>query len=215
MAKFSSELLNKLTEFLVCEVSGKAIDGITYAMVLKDNKDKENYKRYMEIKKEAVNCGYNNDEVFRVYEVANGYIFDMDLNVSKKITTEISKAVAKANNGSTPAGDLIGDSPDKRRKDDMIGLAKYIKQQYDAGNKKVEVALFSRNSVPRIIVSGVGPKNDMISIKYNAYAVRHYDIESINANMLIPAGIRVAKLEPCEILPSKTGVRFILHVESI
>lgn len=215
MAKFSSELLNKLTEFLICEVSSKALDGITYAMVLKDNKDKENYKRYMDIKKEAVNCGYNNDEVFRVYEVANGYIFDMDLSVAKKITAELSKAVAKANNGNTPAGDLIGNNPDKRRKDDMLGLAKYVKQQYDAGNRQIEVALFSRNSVPRIIVSGVGPKNDMISIKYNAYAIRHWDIEAINANMLIPAGIRIAKLEPCEILPSKTGCRFVLYVESI
>lgn len=215
MAKFSSDLLNKLTEFLVCEIGSKALDGITYAMILKDPKDKDNYKRYTDIKREAVKCGYKNDEVFRVYEVSNGYIFDMDLNVAKKITSELSKAVAKANNGNTPTGDLIGDSPDKRRKDDMLGLAKYVKQQYDNGKKQIEVALFSRNSVPRIIISGVGPKNDMISIKYNAYAIRHWDIESINANMLIPAGIRIAKLEPCEVLPSKTGVRFVLYVDSV
>jgi len=139
----------------------------------------------------------------------------MDLNVAKKITSELSKAVAKANNGNTPTGDLIGDSPDKRRKDDMLGLAKYVKQQYDNGKKQIEVALFSRNSVPRIIISGVGPKNDMISIKYNAYAIRHWDIESINANMLIPAGIRISKIEPCEVLPSKTGVRFVLYVDSV
>jgi len=40
MAKFSSDLLNKLTEFLVCEIGSKALDGITYAMILKDQKTK-------------------------------------------------------------------------------------------------------------------------------------------------------------------------------
>lgn len=210
---FSNELLNKLTEFLVCEIGSKALSGITYAMVLKNDKDKEMYDRYKSIKDEVLKCGYANDEVFRIYEVGNGYILDMDLSVTKKITYELSKAVAKANNASV--GDLIGDGSSKRRKDDMLGLAKYIKKEYDLGNRVVEVALFSRNSVPRIIVTGVGPNGEILPIKYPAFAVRHFDLESINANILIPAGIRVARIEPMEILPSKTGVSFKMEIESI
>lgn len=213
MAKFSNELLNKLTEFLVCEIGAKALDGITYAMVLKD--DKQLYERCKDIKREAIKCGYANDEVFRIYAVANGYIMDMDLSVAKKITIELSKAVAKANGNETPVGDLIGEGPSKRRKDDMLGLAKHIKKEYDNGKRVIEVALFSRNSVPRIIVNGIGPDGQLLPIKYAAFAIRHWDLENVNANILIPAGIRIARIEPMEVLPSKTGVSFKLCLEKL
>ena len=215
MAKFSNELLNKLTEFLIIEIGEKALSGITYALYIKNTKDKEVYERYNEIKKEVLKCGYSNDEVFRIYEVSNGYIYDLDLSVAKKITAELAKAVAKTNGGTTPIGDLIGDGPSLRRKADMLGLAKYVKQQYDEGKRVVEVALFSRNSVPRIVITGVGPNGEMLPIKYSSFSIRHWDIQSINANILIPAGIRISKLEPCDILPSRTGCRFILYTEKV
>ena len=107
MAKFSNELLNRLTEFLICEIGEKALSGITYVLLLKE-KDKETYERYKGIKDEVIKCGYKNGEVFRVYDVPNGYILDLDLSVAKKITEKLSEAVAKTNNGATPAGDLIG-----------------------------------------------------------------------------------------------------------
>ncbi len=215
MGKASTELINKMTEFLIHEIGCKALDGITYAFVLKNEKDRETYRNYMEIRKEATKCGFSMDEAFRVYEVNNGYIFDMDLSVAKKITVELSKAVNKTNGGKTPVKDLIGDSPDRRRKSDMVGLAKFLKSKYDNNEMTVELALFSRNSTPRITITCVGQNNEMIVIKYNAYAIRHWDIELINKNLLIPAGIRISMLEPCEILPSKTGVKFKLYLEPI
>lgn len=214
MGKVSSELINMLTDFLINEIGSKSLDGITYSMVTKQSKDEENYKRYMEIRKEAQKCGFAHDEVFRVYEVSNGYIFDMDMSVVKKISYELSKAVSKTNGGQTPVGDLIGNNPEKRRKSDMLGLAKYVKSEFDNGNRVVEVALFSRNSTPKITITGIGAKNEMLMVKYNAYAIRHWDIEVVNGSLLIPAGIRIAKIEPCEVLPSKTGVRFKLYLES-
>lgn len=214
MDKFSPALLNKLTEFLLCEIGGKSLDGITYAMILKD--DEDSYKRYMDIKREVVECGYSNDEVFRVYELSNGFIFDMDLPVAKKITRELVRAVGKADGSSHLVNkDLIGDGPSKRRDNDIKALAKFIKQKHEEKEEKVAVALFSRNSVPRIMVTGRGQKGELLTIKYNAYAIRHCDIEFMNANILIPYGIRVAKVEPCEILPNKTGCKFILHIEEV
>lgn len=215
MAKFSNNLLNKLTQFLTCEIGSGALSGITYAMALKDDKNKDLHELCKAIKREVKRCGFEDDEVFRIYEVTNGYIYDMDLSVAKKITYEISKVIAKNNDNKTPVGDLIGDRPSKRRKDDMLGLAKFVKKEYDSGNRKIEVALFSKNSVPRIIITGEGPNREMLHIKYNAYAIRHWDIEAVNSSILIPAGIRIARLEPCEILPSKTGVKFILDIEKI
>lgn len=212
----SQTLMNLLTEFLVHEIDVKVLDGITYAFVLKNDKNaKETYKAYMKIKEEAKKCGFANDEIFRVYEVNNGYIFDMDIREAKKITTALAKAVAKDSGNKNIPRDLIGEGPEKRRKADMIALARYIKFNFDQGKDKVEVALFSRNKGPKITITGVGKNNNNMAIQYNAYAIRHWDIESINENLLVPAGIRIAKIEPCEVLPSKTGVRFIMHLDKV
>lgn len=207
-------MMNLLTEFLVCEIGSKALDGITYSMVTKEPKDKEDFKRYMEIRDEVTKCGFGTDEIFRVYEVSNGYIFDMDLNIAKRITMSLAKAVEKTNGVTVGNGDLIGNSPEKRRKSDMLGLAKFMQSEFSSGNSNVEVALFSRNSVPHIIISGKAPDGRLITVKYNSYAIRHWDIEVINAKLLIPAGIRISRIEPCEILPSKTGVKFIMCLEA-
>lgn len=213
MAKFSSELLNQLSEFLVCEIGGKAIDGITYTMLLKDNaKDKEAYKRYMDIKQEILKCGYSADEIFRVYEVNNGYIFDLDLKTAKQITYQLSKAVAKQNGGESPVGDLIGDRPEQRRKRDMVALARYIKECYDKGETEVQVALFSKNSTNKIMVTGIGSDGSKIAVTYKAFAIRHWDIEKLNSQLLMHAGIKVYSIQPCEILPYKTGVSFTFRI---
>jgi len=217
MAEFSKELLDMLAEFMICEIGSKALKGITYSMVLDNNtkKEKEIYDRYMQIKEEATRCGYINNEVFRVYKVSNGYIFDMDLITAKQITAEITKSVAKANGGKTPIGELLKDGPEQRRKKDMVALAKYLKSEFDKGNRQCEAALFSRNANNRIVVTGRSPKGDILQIRYNAYVIRHWDIEIVNEKFLIPAGFRVKRIQPCEILPSKTGVSFLFTMESM
>lgn len=210
-AKLSKTLLDKLTDFLVNNISEKAMDGITYAMCFKDDKDMVEKGKI--IKEEAIKSGFNQDEVFRVYEVSNGYIFDMDLKVAKFLTAEISKIVAKETQGKTPQGDLIGNNPEKRRSEDMMGLAKFCKSQYEKGILNFEVALFSRNSVPRIVVQGTDKKGKPVTVTYNAYAIRHWDIEEINQKVLMPKyGIRINRIKPCEIISSKTGVRFEIQL---
>lgn len=214
MAEFSKNLLDLLTEFMVCEVGSKALDGITYTMLLKNNKDKEEIDRYMNIKHEAAKCGYTNNEVFRVYEITNGYIFDMDIATAKQITAEIVRTLNK-NNAGIQNTDLINNLPEKRRKKDMVALSKFLKEEYDKGKRQVEVALFSKNSTNRIILNGKNSSGEAIAVKYNAYAIRHWDIELINEKLLIPAGFRVSRIQPCEILPSKTGVSFVFTLETI
>lgn len=221
MGKVSKELFDSLSDFLIREIGSKSIDGITYALVLKE--DHDSYRDYMEIRKEATKCGYGLNEVFRVYEVSNGFIFDMDLNAAKTISYKLSEAVAKTNGGQTPVKDFIGSNPDKRRNADMVGLARLIKKKYDAGETIVEAALFSRNSSPLITVTAVLSRKDknnnvheeMVQLKYPAFAIRHWDIEAINKHLLIPAKLRIARIEPCEILPSKRGVKFNFYIEPI
>jgi len=221
LGKVSKELLGMLSDFLIREIGSKSLDGITYALVLKE--DTEDYRDYMEIRKETTKCGFGMNEVFRVYEVSNGYIFDMDMSVAKTISYKLSEAVAKTNGGKTPVKDFIGNNPDKRRNSDMVGLARLIKKKYDSGEMIAEAALFSRNSSPLITVSAILNRKDkngkiheeMVQLKYPAFAIRHWDIESINKHLLIPAKLRIARIEPCEILPSKRGVKFNFYIEPI
>lgn len=221
MGKVSKELFDMLSDFLIREIGSKSVDGITYALILKE--DKDSYRDYMEIRKEATKCGFGMNEVFRVYEVNNGFIFDMDLSAAKTISYKLSEAVSKTNGGKTPVRDFIGNNPDKRRNSDMVGLARHIKKCYDKGEEIAEAALFSRNSSPLITVSALlkrkdkngKEREDIVQLKYPAFAIRHWDIEAINKYLLIPAKIRVAKIEPCEILPSKRGVKFNFYIEAI
>lgn len=205
--KLSREMLDMLTEFLIMDISDKVVDGITYSLCMKT--DKELIEKGRAIKNEALKLGFKNDEVFRVYEINNGYIFDMDLKIAKFLTVELAKVVSRESKGAIPQGDPIGDFPEKRRAEDMLALAKYCKSQYEKGNLNIEVALFSRNSVPRIVIQGKDKQGKNVTASYNAYAIRHWDIEDVNNKILIPRyGIRIARIKPCEILSSKTGVRF-------
>jgi hypothetical protein len=214
MAKFSKELLNMLSEFMVCEIESKALDGITYTMVLKEGKDKERnlYDRYAKIREEANKCGYTSSEVFRVYEVCNGYIFDMDIATVKKITNQMVKNMENIKDKDR---DIINTLPDERRARDIKSMARYLLDEFTVGKEKLEVALFSKNSTNRIIINGKGSSGEHLAITYNAYALRHWDFEEINRNFLIPKGVRVKAIQPCEILPSKTGVSFLVEMEAV
>ena len=215
MADIPKELYGKLTEFLTVEIESKVLDGITYVLALKNDADRENIEKYQRIKESALKSGAGPNEVFRVYELSNGYIFDMDLNIAKQITYLLSKKVNQQSGGKTPVGDFIADKPEKRRQEDMKKLAKKCIAQFKEGKKVFDVALFSRNSVPRIQITAKDGAGKDTVITYDAYAVRHWDIEEINAKLLAKEGIKIARIEPREVLPSKTGVRFTLHLAKI
>jgi len=217
MGKFSYELHGMLKEFLIKEIKNKALSGITYALFFSgDEKDEVKIEKYKSIMGEVINCGYSKESgVFSIYEVPNGYIFDIDMGVARKITSEISKIVSRLSGCAQPIDDIIGDYPEIRRRSDMQSLARYIKQEFKKGSREVEVALFSRNSVPRIVITGVDANGRDIAIRYNSYAIKHKDIETINKNLLIPDGVRISKVIFEEILPSKTGCRFRLQLVEV
>ena len=212
-AKVSKKLLDLLSKFLMLEIQSRVLDGITYTFLFKDGKDAGQKEKYLEIRDEAAACGFKPEEVFRIFEVSNGYILDMDLSIAKYITEEISKVVARENNYKTPVGDLIGNRPEKRRIEDMEYLAKVLLKHYKDKEKEVEVALFSRNRVPKIVLTAEDTKGGTVVVKYDAFAIRHWDLEDVNTNLLIPKGVRITDIVPCEILPSKTGVRFIIKLK--
>ena len=229
--KMSKELLSMLSDFLASEIGKKIVDGVTYNFVFKPDyirntygkakgeklaqeceKDKE---RYDAIRKEANECGFNPLEILRVYEVSNGFIYDMDLSVAKLITIDIAKKVAARTGEDIPKGDFIGGMPERSQAHSMLTLAKKIKKAHENGENQIEVALYSRNVTPRIIINGHDASGQAIALMYDAYCVKHTDIEVVNSNHLIPCGITVYKITPCEILQSKTGIRCKLFFDTV
>lgn len=209
--RIPKEVMEELSLFLMQYVDCKAMDGITYAMVLSDlPADADKLKQLMEIKKHVLAAGFSDDAIFRCYQVNNGYIFDLDINVAKLITAKLAQMVAENNGGATPAGDLIGQNPENRRRKDMEKLAKSCIDNFGKGIRKMEVALFSRNNVPRITINGKDMQGNPKLVIYDAYAIRHWDLETVNTQFLVPRGVRIQSIVPCEILPSKTGVRVVL-----
>lgn len=207
--KIKSETLDKLTDFLVTNIESKVLDGITYALALKSDDFVEKGK---DIKKAVLADGFEKNEVFRVFPVSNGYIFDMDMAVAKYITQRIASSMKDK---IPQEADIIGDLPERRRQDDMQALAKYCKSQMEKGNSKIEVALFSRNRVPKIVITGKDAKGKDVVASYNAYAIRHWDLEEINNRYLKPSGITITGINACEILQSRTGVRFEIQLAKV
>ena len=216
MATYTEDLKNMLTEFVVAELGVKATYGITYAMFLKDNKkDQALYERYMDIRKEANKCGFSTDQIIRVYELTNGYVIDLDINVVKDILKDIWHYVNQNTSAQIDASAFIGNKPTQRRLKDLAILAKNCKSKFDSGNLEYMIALFCKNMSNRIVFSAYNPNKESIICAYDAYALRHWDIEQLNLDYLIPAGFRVARIQPFEILPTKTGVSFLLVLESM
>lgn len=221
--KMSGRLSSMLSEYLMAQIQSKTLEGSTYILLTDSKHDKEIFERYSAIRLEANKCGFGPQEIFRIYELSNGYILDVDGSVARNLTIHITKKQAEIDPEikaiyELTGGDLIGDAPEKRRRADMAMFAKYLKSQFAKGKKTVEVALFSKNQIPRISITAKDPKStkgESVSVTYNAYAIRHWDIEEVNTHMLIPEGIRIHKVEPCEILPSKTGVRFKIHMTNL
>lgn len=203
-ANKSAELKAKLAGFLMDYLGSKVSDGITYVLLTSDKKDTERFNELTSLKAE-LDKAHVNPNVFRCYQVSNGYIFDVDIGVARDLTAQMAREVMNIDR------DLIGDGPQKRRRADIERLAKSCKAWFNKGVNTVEVALFSRNSVPRINITGRDAKGAAKMLTYEAYAIRHWDIDEVNS-ILLSSGIRITAVDTHEILPSETGLRVTLHI---
>lgn len=215
MKQLSIEALNGLTEFLLAEVGEKVLYGVSYTLYQKKDSNKTKIDKYLKLREMLNGEGISDKEVFRVNEVSNGYIFDLDLNEAIEITELISKDVADDNGGETPVGDFnIKALSIERHREDLDRLKNKIIKAARSGSGCVEVALFSRNKTSSIVITGADASNEKVelAVKYDAFALRHNDMSELNRDYLAQAGLMVTTARVYEILPSETGVRFKLNV---
>ena len=214
--QISENLLNLISEFVINELGSKVIDGITYTFISKEPYDVEYYEKYKFIRDTANQEGFGDKELIRIYEVCNGYIFDLDLYIAKVIISEMYKGVLMNDGTLKSPSDykdtFIKDKPEQRRKRDMANIARKVKAEYDKGNTQMDIALFSKNTTHKIIVTGTDRKGKKMMSTYDSYVLRHEDLRLVNEEFLIPAGIKIDAIKPCEILPNKNGLLFTIHI---
>lgn len=212
MANFSPELLNKLEGFFVNSIAEKVLDGVTYIMIFEQ--EQSLFDIYNKIRTEVDEMGYDKNTLFRVYQFSNGYVFDTDLSISIYLAEKIMKEnIAGIENPEIKAD--INKIIVQKRKNAMVSLAKYCVSQMEKGITQFDVALYSRNVVPKILITGKDTNGKSVMLQYRAFALRHWDIDTVSNDLLLPQGIRISKVEPCEILPARNGVRFTIHLAQV
>lgn len=206
MAKFSEQLLSMLCDFLVNEIGSKALYGITYTMLIKGNSaDEEKFERYMEIRREATNCGYEASQVFTVTSVANGWVFDLDIKTAKQIIVELSKTICKDSKEIIRAEELIRSEPDKRLKHDMDDLINKIVRECNLNKNEFTFAIYSKNTTP--VITFKSRSGGIVgSSKVDAYALRSSDLDRRMVIEIMKKGVCLNNISVRSILPSKTGV---------
>lgn len=214
--QISENLLNLISEFVINELGSKVIEGITYTFISKEPYDAPLYEKYKFIRETANQEGFGDRELIRIYEVCNGYIFDLDLYIAKVVISEMYKGVlmteGKLKSPSDYKDTFIKDKPEQRRKRDMLNISRKIKNEFDKGNTQMDIALFSRNTTHKIIINGVDRKGRKMISTYDSYVLRHEDLRLVNEEFLLPAGIKIDAIKPCEILPNRNGLLFTIHI---
>lgn len=221
--KFTGEMIDQLGEFLVNDVADKLVFGITYCMYLDDNvEDRKKIDRYDDLRNKMKSNGIDPDTIFQKIKVTNGYVYNLEVEVARKImgiVIDRMNRYSKTDRGKKIRNDIFKDKPTKRRVEDIQEMAKYLIKSYKKDNphgeiKRVEVAIFSRNSTNKIVCMAKDAK-DMKKDKmlnFMAYAIRQYDLNEVN-KIMISNGFKIIGSRIGEILPSKTGVRYTISVD--
>lgn len=212
MAALSENTKKKIANLLIEDIGAKEVlDGITYVLLTANDKAKIN--EIEQLRADIQADGVQADQVIRTWKVSNGVIFDLNIAVAKQTAEFLvasSDQMGLTNTGSMNK-DLVGNKPEKRRQEDIEKLAAFLKTCWKEGKHAVELCLYSRNKVGVTTFNARRGGQD-VRVKYNAFAIRHWDISVINDNLLAREEFKVVKVEAGEIVPSKNGVRFKLYL---
>lgn len=217
--RIPSDLREELLDMFYDEVGTFLIRGVTYGLVLKDARTEAKVKKYLELKYKLEECGVLN--IFRVYELCNGHIFDFGLRYAQELTLDLLRDSYEKGE-QVPKNDvlMLNNVPVQKRKSELNNLGKLCVKKLtekpkDQQYAEFNVGLYNRNTVPVIRFQAEGTDGSKLLLKYDAFALKHTDLDVLNREILVPRGYRVCKVQPCEIFPTCTGAKFRLWVERI
>lgn len=198
------KIMNLLTEFIVTEIDQKVLQGISYIIVSKNPNNKDRIARFDALRSELTELGVPVSEQFKVYDVNTAKIYDVDLTTTIAITEQLAKAIGEDNDSLSAYS--ISNTANRRRDADIDRLINYCVKQARNGKSQSDIALFSKNTVDYINISGSLPNGKPAVLSYEAFALRHTDIIDVNKK-LANSGLQISNILIHEALPSMTGVR--------
>lgn len=209
----TDEVLDKVVVIVANDLGPKVMDGINWTFVLDTEVEKLN--EYESIRESLKEMGYKSNEVLRAFKVTNGVVYDIDSNVVKKL---VIKLMSKSQNAEV-CSTIMRTAYEERRNSEFAKLQVFIIKAIKSGKKNISIALFNKNKGSKIsyrvkVKSGVY-KDKTVEINLEAFALRHWDLEELNQNYLIPAKCKIKRIEVIDILPTMTGVGFNVELEEL
>lgn len=213
MKQFPKELMTGLKSFVFNYIGDKILDAVTYALFYDGE---ESLSAPCEEAYLDSNDYFGELEVMRKVKTCNGIVYDVDMSLICYILKEWLESDEEKGVDMEGYDELIGNTPETERESEIKRFSELCIDTFKKQNRrKLEVALYSMARIPILLITGRNQQNKSISLYYHAFALRQWDIEAANKNYLVPNGIRVNKLEVCDILPERQGVRFIVHLTGV
>ncbi len=201
-----------LKEMVICELGSKVVDGVTYFSLIKGNEaDEKKYKRYIAIDKYCKEQYGERGSCIEINSVVNGYVINIGIEMAKSIICKI----AEESNIDSDIRNVIGNKPEKSRENECEKLGKYLLDRYKDNKMESEIVLYSTTKSDVSNNVGVDASGQNIRVCYRTFAITHNEIEGVNEKYLVPHGIRIKEIKPCEVLSRRQGVVFGVTVESI
>ena len=204
------EVLNLLTEFLVVNIDAKVLQGISYIILAKNDANADRIKRFDAMRVRLTELGVPENEQFRRYDVNTGIIYEIELKTAITITERLSTAVGAAQ--TTDFG--INRMSMERQQEDIKRLIQLCVKQARNAVAEFDVCLFSKNKVDKINITGKTIDGRTIAVSYDAFALRHTDMLTVN-QQLADCGLKIVRVVIHEAVPSMTGVRVTLGLAGI
>lgn len=208
----SDDAVGKLAEVICTDIHTNIVKGVTYILLEEKPNTKVRLDMYMGLRREIDSEGFKPDEVFRVYKVSNGYVFDMEPEIAVSITKAIMQKSGSLDDKNMRAVlNSVVERSKVRREKELKRLAALCYKVYKAGKTSLEVLLFGKNEVGKVIITVKDGKDDYV-ITYPSFMLRPSDMQSVNEEYLIKSGIRIKSIETGEIVGSNRGLRVVVNL---
>lgn len=208
----SDDAVGKLAEVICTDIHTNIVKGVTYILLEEKPNTKVRLDMYMGLRREIDSEGFKPDEVFRVYKVSNGYVFDMEPEIAVSITKAIMQKSGSLDDKNMRAVlNSVTERSKVRREKELKRLAALCYKAYKAGKESFEVLLFGKNEVGKVIITVKDGKDDYV-ITYPSFMLRPSDMQSVNEEYLIKSGIRIKSIETGEIVGTNRGLRVVVNL---
>lgn len=216
MKEYNKLILDGASDIVITELGNRVLYGMNWLLLLKNNsKDMDKYERYLVIRNEADKEGFKPEECFRVYETVNGFVMDIEQDLVNIINTKLVEILKDTSPELAHLPSDIYKKMKERQSNEKKRLSSLIIKKAKNNELEFEVALFSKNIAGKINVECLGQNNQHYLVRYDAFSITAWDIESINRDILIDKGYLIDTVQVCDILPNKRGVRTKLYIKKL